>query len=274
VDTIVSFETIEHLDAIDQPVMLAEFARVLKPEGLLVVSSPNKRLYSDEREYVNEFHRHELNRDGLAALLNVSFPAQSWYHQRVAPWSSIWSESLQHGGAQAWLGDERGVTPYKPPEGMYFIVVAARSDKIAVPIAPGSIFSDADDTELKRNEFNAREVLHLDELLKDRDKALDRQTVHIQHLESMVAERERIIEDLYRRLHELNAAREDRDRQLGERALTIAALESSIASLEREQHRLHGELRATELVVAYRQSARWWAKLPWFRVKLWLGRTR
>src|SRR5205085_6698734 len=110
--------------------------------------------------------------------------------------------------------------------------------------------------------------------LKDRDKALDRQTEHIQHLESMVAERERIIEDLYQRLHELNAAREERDRQLVDRALTIAALESSIAALEREQDRLHGELRASELVVAYRQSARWWAKLPWFRVKLLLSRRR
>ena len=36
VDAVVSFETIEHLDAAEQPKMLAEFARVLKPGGSLV----------------------------------------------------------------------------------------------------------------------------------------------------------------------------------------------------------------------------------------------
>jgi ubiquinone/menaquinone biosynthesis C-methylase UbiE len=266
VDAVVSFETIEHLDAADQPKMLAEFARVLKPDGLLVISSPNKRLYSDARGYVNEFHRHELYRDGLAALLASSFPAQSWYHQRVTPWSAIWSEHPM-GGAEAWLGDASGITSYKPPEGMYFVVVAGRSAKAVIPIAPGSLFTDADDTELKRNESNAREVLRLDALLREHDAALDRQTGHIHHLEAMVGERERIIGDMDRRLEELNAAREERDRQLAERAQTIAALDG-------EQHRLHAALHAMEATVAYRQSARWWVKLPWFRVKLWLARTR
>ena len=273
VDAVVSFETIEHLDAADQPKMLAEFARVLKPDGLLVISSPNKRLYSDARGYVNEFHRHELYRDGLAALLASSFPAQSWYHQRVTPWSAIWSEHPM-AGAEAWLGDASGITSYKPREGMYFVVVAGRSAKAVIPNAPGSLFTDADDTELKRNESNAREVLRLDALLREHATALDRQTGHIHHLEAMVAERERIIGDMDRRLHELNAAREERDRQLAERAQTIAALESRIAALDGEQNRLHAALHAMEVTVAYRQSARWWVKLPWFRVKLWLARAR
>src|ERR1700682_331728 len=273
VDAVVSFETIEHLDAADQPKMLAEFARVLKPDGLLVISSPNKRLYSDARGYVNEFHRHELYREGLAALMAESFPAQSWYHQRVTPWSAIWPEHPA-GGAEAWIGDASGVTSYKPPEGMYFVVVAARSAKAVLPVAPGSLFTDADETERKRNEANAHEVLRLDALLRDHDAALDRQTGHIQHLEAMVAERERIIGDMDRRLQELNAAREERDRQLAERARTIAALESRIAALDGEQNRLHAALRASEVTVAYRQSARWGVKLPWFRVKLWLARTR
>jgi len=266
VDTVVSFETIEHLDAAEQPKMLAEFARVLKSDGLLVISSPNKRLYSDERDYVNEFHRHELYRDELAALLAPMFPGQSWYHQRVAPWSAIWPESPVD-GAEAWLGDGGGVTPYAPLEGMYFIVVAARSDRAAVPIAPGSLFSDAGDTELKRNEFNAREVLRLDALLREHDAVLHRQAGHIQHLESLVAERERIIGDINRRLHEFNEER-------AARTLTIAALQHDIAALDGEQKRLHSVLRASEATVAYRQSARWWVKLPWFRVKLWLARTR
>ena len=53
---------------------------------------------------------------------------------------------------------------------------------------------------------NAREVLRLDALLKERDAAIGKQTAHIHHLESLVAERERIIGDMDRRLLELNAA--------------------------------------------------------------------
>ena len=36
-DVVVSFETIEHLDAADQPRMLAEFARVTRPGGRVLV---------------------------------------------------------------------------------------------------------------------------------------------------------------------------------------------------------------------------------------------
>ena len=270
VDAVVSFETIEHLDAADQPKMLAEFARVLVPDGVLIVSSPNKRLYSDARAYVNEFHRHELYRDGLAALLAPSFPTQAWYHQRVAPWSTIWPEHPAE-GAEAWLGDANGVASYKPPEGMYFVVVAGRSANAVIPTAPGSLFADTGDTELKRNEANAHEVMRLDALLRDRDAALDRQTGHIQHLETLVAERERIVEQM---LRELDATRQDRDRQLDERARIITNLESRVAVLELEQNRLQGALHASEASVADRESLRWWLKLPWFRARLWLDRTR
>jgi ubiquinone/menaquinone biosynthesis C-methylase UbiE len=277
VDAVVSFETIEHLDASDQPKMLAEFARVLKRNGLLVISSPNKLLYSDALSYVNEFHRHELYRDGLTLLLAPHFPAQSWYHQRVAPWSSIWPEDPSD-GAEAWLGDAGGIASYKPAEGMYFVVVAARSAGAIIPAARGSLFADADDAEQKRNESNAREVLRLDRLLRERDAALDRQTAHIQHLETLVTERERIIGERDRQLDALDAALAQRDEQLGDRARLVAALESRAAELtqtiESEQRRLGSALHASESIVAYRQSARWWVRLPWFRFKLWLDRSR
>ena len=44
-DRVVSFETLEHLAEHDQ--LLAEFRRVLKPGGFLILSSPDKATYSD-----------------------------------------------------------------------------------------------------------------------------------------------------------------------------------------------------------------------------------
>ena len=44
-DVVVSFETLEHLAAQEQ--LLREFSRVLADDGVLVLSSPDKRTYSD-----------------------------------------------------------------------------------------------------------------------------------------------------------------------------------------------------------------------------------
>src|SRR5258708_34892722 len=92
IDVVVSFETIEHLVAADQLAMLIEFARVLTQDGLLIISSPNKRLYSDARDYVNKYHLQELYREDFGRLLTKRFPAQRWHHQRLAYWSGIWAE--------------------------------------------------------------------------------------------------------------------------------------------------------------------------------------
>jgi SAM-dependent methyltransferase len=296
-DVAVSFETIEHLEAADQPAMLAEFARVLKPAGLLIISSPNKRLYSDARDYVNEFHRHELYRDGLAALLAKAFPAQRWFHQQVAPWSSIWSED-EGVGVEAWLGDAGRVSPYVPPEGMYFIVVAARTPA-ALPAAAmrGSLFTDAEETEQKRAQANASEVLRQDALLKDRDGALDRQTAHIRHLEALIAERERVIAGKDSQLTELDSVRQQReqlialrDRELAERDRMLTehaeTIRSQIDALERERRRqgdvliafdaertaLRQEIASRDRAIAARQTFRWWLSLPWRRLSVWVHR--
>ena len=65
-DVIVSFETLEHVHA--QEAMLDGFARLLAPDGLLLISSPDKRTYSDLRGYRNEHHVRELYRDELDRL--------------------------------------------------------------------------------------------------------------------------------------------------------------------------------------------------------------
>jgi len=298
-DVVASFETIEHLDAADQPPMLSEFARVLKPDGLLIISSPNKRVYSDARGYVNEFHRHELNRDGLAGLLGKAFPAQRWFHQRVESWSAIWGEGSGE-GIEALLGDAGRVSPYAPPEGMYFIVVAARAPG-ALPAVTlhGSLFTDAEETEQKRALANAGEVLRQDALLKERDAALDRQTAHVLHLESLIAERERIIGDKDSQLAALDAARQQReqlialrDRELGERDQRLAELDSAIAALraqvdelkqalgrqddaikafDAERAALRQQLASRDDAIVARQSLRWWLSLPLHRLRLWLN---
>ncbi len=308
IDVVVSFETIEHLVAADQLAMLIEFARVLTPDGLLVISSPNKRLYSDARSYVNKYHLQELYRDDFGRLLTRRFPAQRWHHQRLAYWSGIWTERETEsapvpGAVEAWVGDGHGVAPYPVPEGMYFIVLAARKAEALPPEATSlSLFTDAEESELKRGEANAREILRLDGLLKqnadalarqaghvehlevlvaererlvvERDAAVARHTAHVQHLETLVAERERIVVERDRALAEANAAREEYPARIAELEKQMISLEIGRSRLESDRTRLEAALAAQERAIAYLQSFRGWLGWPWRRLRQWRRRAR
>ena len=70
-DLIVSFEVIEHLA--DQEGYLAELARVLKPQGLLLLSTPNRQVYRLGQE-PNPFHTHEFDLQELQDILARFFP--------------------------------------------------------------------------------------------------------------------------------------------------------------------------------------------------------
>ena len=68
VDVVVNFQVIEHLW--DQPQFVAECARVLRPGGVLLMSTPNRITFSPGRDTpVNPFHTRELNAQELTELL-------------------------------------------------------------------------------------------------------------------------------------------------------------------------------------------------------------
>jgi SAM-dependent methyltransferase len=68
VDVVVNFQVIEHLW--DQPQFVAECARVLRPGGLLLMSTPNRITFSPGRDTpVNPFHTRELNAAEMTELL-------------------------------------------------------------------------------------------------------------------------------------------------------------------------------------------------------------
>jgi len=66
-DIVVSFETIEHLEEYEQ--FASELSRVLKKDGLLIISSPNKDLYHTG----NEFHFREFSKKEFQEILQPHF---------------------------------------------------------------------------------------------------------------------------------------------------------------------------------------------------------
>lgn len=82
VDLVVSFETLEHHSEHDA--MLAELRRVLVPEGILVISTPDRRYYSDDLKYTNPFHVRELYAEEFVQLMRAHFPHVIFSGQRIA----------------------------------------------------------------------------------------------------------------------------------------------------------------------------------------------
>ena len=90
VDVIISFETIEHHDK--HVVMMNEIHRVLKEDGLLIISSPDKHYYSDIPNYSNPYHVKELYRDELEALIQTYFSNTCILSQKLCAASLIITE--------------------------------------------------------------------------------------------------------------------------------------------------------------------------------------
>jgi SAM-dependent methyltransferase len=127
VDLVVSFETIEHIEEHER--FLAEIARVLRPDGRLVISSPNKVVYSDRDRYANPYHVRELYFDELRDLLCGWFAQVRLYGQRIIAASAVHP-------LRGLAPDARCISPTVResehglpalPEPAYFIAVCARS---------------------------------------------------------------------------------------------------------------------------------------------------
>jgi SAM-dependent methyltransferase len=71
VDVVANLQVIEHLW--DQPQFVAECARVLRPGGTLLMTTPNRLTFSPGGVTLNPFHTRELAADELAELLESHF---------------------------------------------------------------------------------------------------------------------------------------------------------------------------------------------------------
>jgi SAM-dependent methyltransferase len=144
-DTVVSFETLEHIEA--QEAFLDQVARVLAPGGVLVLSCPNKVEYSDKRDYKNEFHVKELYREELARLVARHFPEVTWYGQRPTFYSVIGPESPAGAGELFEAAkDDAANASHALSAPLYYILVAGRTRAAVDAVPPAvSVFADRDD---------------------------------------------------------------------------------------------------------------------------------
>ena len=106
IDLVVSFETIEHLD--DHEQFLREIKRVLSDSGALIISSPDKREYTDRIDNKNRFHKLELNHEDFYSLLKKHFKNCRIAKQRLVVGSWIAPDKTSPGDVPGTFGGDIG----------------------------------------------------------------------------------------------------------------------------------------------------------------------
>jgi SAM-dependent methyltransferase len=249
IDVAMSFETIEHIG--EQEAFLEELTRVLKPDGVLVLSCPNKLAYTDKRGFVNEFHVKELYRDELAALVNKHFPHSVWYGQRPSFFSVIAPDSAGVGSPVAGelfeTEESRAMQTYNAlTDPLYFVVVTSRVREpleAAPPVL--SVLADREDWVHRDYEKVMRDV---EEYSKARVI-----------LEEHIRTREQSIVTLHGDVRILQEAKGQLDQALAQREASIAALNAELAAR-------NATLIEKEHEINRRRGWRWWVKLPLIRL--------
>lgn len=123
VDIIVSFETIEHVDEKAQIKFLKEIKRVLKSDGILIVSTPNSLVYPKW----NKFHLKELDPGEFKNILKKSFGNVEMFYQDDVECSYIYSEdNLKNLSKKSEVNEK--IDKILPEASMYLVAVCGDFD--------------------------------------------------------------------------------------------------------------------------------------------------
>ncbi len=138
VDVLITFETIEHVEHYRE--FLREINRVLAPDGIAVISTPN------DLEFVegNHFHLHEFVLDELVALVSQHFAHVDQYFQATWKAVAIGTSELFASEGPVEL-PVLNLAPLAPDEYLYFYLVCSRRPIVErlTPIAAlGGHYSD------------------------------------------------------------------------------------------------------------------------------------
>jgi SAM-dependent methyltransferase len=263
-DLVVAFEVIEHLER--WPQLLAEASRVLRPSGILLVSTPNKSWYAESRAAAgpNPYHVREFEYGEFKTALEDVFT-------HVHLWTQNHSESIAFVPAFPSCGvlDAPGDAT---PESAHFFLAACSQSPIAetrafawMPVS-GNVLRERQrhikllESEIEQKngwlaesaESRAKLQKSNDDVLAELDKSnawaaglnaeLDVARAAISRLESEAAERLDWVHSLEAQIHSIEA-------QIHNIEAQIPDLQDQIARGRAEIDRQHKENRDLEQII-------------------------
>ncbi len=261
---VVAFEIIEHVQ--EQEQVLTEVARVLTDDGILVISTPDRRLYSEVSGQHNPFHERELGSEEFIELLGEYFPHVATWGQRTITGSHIGALGSPSGKGSPpdppdfyieRSGDEWRIAGDPTP--LYLVALAS---KVPLPkLASTSTLADCDlelmrikehDTVVAKGERDAAV-----RLTEEQSRTLERERA--EHSHALREANARAQEELGQRDQDIVRGQEDivgLHSEIASREAEIALREDKIASVEAELAAARRLNRRTEESVTWQAFQR------------------
>lgn len=259
VEVVVSFETIEHHDRHVE--MISEIRRVLTEDGLLIISSPNKKIYSDlAGGDHNHFHVKELYFSEFDALLRDYFSSVAHFGQRVTAGSLLLPLQAEAPGTalSTYTETSSGVLERNPQhiEPMYYLAVAANRPLPPLPAAT-AYFSEIDNPFYEKQ----REVLEL-------GKEIRRMSDYIAEANTVLQTRDSDLRQAAARVQEFESLLATTQAERHEARLKLAESESSLTQAQASLLETQARLGDTEAHLAAILNSRSWRLIQKLRALL------
>lgn len=214
VDVVVSYELIEHLH--QQQAHLLELGRVLRPNGFVIISTPNRVFYTQESHQVNPFHTHEFDFQEFVSFLKFAFGSVQLYFQNHIGALFIGNPALVQAVTTCL---QEGVHDLEATSN-YFVAVCSHDKKDQPPVGNFCLLPGAGNL-LRERQQNIRrleeEVGRLDSALIRLQGEYEDRTRWSLQLEQQVEQRDELIKGLTKEFEGRSRWAQDLSRQLEER---------------------------------------------------------
>lgn len=225
-DLVVAFEVIEHLER--WPSLLLDAGRVLRPSGVLLVSTPNKAWYAESRAAAgpNPYHVREFEYAEFKTALEAAFP-------HVHLWTQNHSDSIAFVPASPSSGVFDAPADPAPESAHFFLAACSQS-----PIAETRAFAWLPVT---GNVLRERER-HIKLLASE----IDQKNAWLAESADARAQLQKSNDDLLAELHESHAWAAGLNAELDVARAAISRLESEAAERLDWVHSLEAQIRDLE----------------------------
>jgi Methyltransferase domain len=215
---VVSFETLEHIP--DQEKFFREIKRVLRAHGLLVISTPNVRVYKHYGAERNPFHIKELDENEFRTILVKHFQNYRLFGQRSVLGSAIAPEPPQ------FSGSDRQQTFRAVDDSVYSVQAGIGPPTYFVAVA-----ADIELPEITHGLLDDRPYI-LD--LQKRTLDLQKRTARILELEQNLGVAARVRTGFGQQLRVAASTRQGLEQQLRDRRLKIVELQTRLTNVLQE----------------------------------------
>jgi SAM-dependent methyltransferase len=265
IDVVTSFETIEHHDQHEE--MMQEIKRVLKPDGVLLISSPNRLVYSDIPKYANPFHVKELYYEEFIGLLRQSFDKVHVYGQKLAVGS--WVTSLEPSSTReikVYSGDSNTIcstaASFQAP--VYFVAICSNRISPLLETLESTYIDSADDVLMKLQAHQQ----NIEHALQTTQEAVQYYQQHLGPTQQQLEITQQQLETAQQQLETMRRQSEATQQQLGTTQQQLGTTQQQLEATQQQLGTTQQQLGTTQQYIKAMESSKFWQlRTVWMRLK-------